>query len=132
MKTVAEYSDDLAPEYQSIIKSVLALLDKHNASVRAMMFKIGEKFYGYKPLKSYHQNPNYNIKKEREENLALEFVKIESEFAKHEIEVILCIITLKEGGEMVIVPKTSLFYSVDAANKAKQLINYNILSKNDE
>lgn len=123
MKTVAEYSDDLAPEYQSIIKSVLAPLDKHNASVRAMMFKIGEKFYGYKPIKSYSPKSNINITKERHEELALEFAKIGVDFSKQGIEIIFCIMTLKEGGEMMFVPETSLLYHIDVMNTAEQMAN---------
>ena len=40
------FNEKLEDKYQNIIKSVVAPLKKHKASVNAMMVKIGEQFYG--------------------------------------------------------------------------------------
>lgn len=108
-------------KYRNIIKSVVAPLKKHNASVNAMMVKIGEQFYGYDPIKKYKKKSGKNLTKERERELEIEIFRMDSELSTHEIEMLLCFICLKEGGAMLCVSESATNYKIDAMDTIQKM-----------
>lgn len=106
------FSDKFEEEQLKIIKAVLTPLSEHHASVDAMVLKNGENFYGYKPLDVTHQDSKGKIAQNRQDELALEFVRIASELYKHNFEILFCTINLDEGGSLMYVPQNTILSNV--------------------
>ncbi|MCM1323405.1 MAG: hypothetical protein NC218_04525 [Acetobacter sp.] len=99
------FNKKVEDEQLKIIKAALAPLNEHHATVEAMVLKNGENFYGYKPLDVTYQDSKGKIAQNRQDELALEFVRIASELYKYNFEILFCTMNLDEGGSLMYVPQ---------------------------
>ena len=98
-------------KYQELLKKAEAIINEHEAFMDTMLVQISGEFIGYQPKLAQGRKKKYaEVKKERLEEIHVAFETAEKFLKKNGVELMLCFVSLKEGG-------TAILISGDAAHK---------------
>lgn len=112
-----------APKYPELLKKAEAMINQHEAVMDTMMVKINGEFIGYQPeLAQGHKKQYVEVKKERLEEVRKAFDQAEKFLQENNIEMMICFVSLKEGGAVVLVSDNAVKkYKTEVFDKLQEI-----------
>lgn len=112
-----------APKYPELLKKAEAMINQHEAVMDTMMIKINGEFIGYQPeLAQGHKKQYVEVKKERLEEVRKAFEQAEKFLKDNNIEMMICFVSLKKGGAVVMVSENAVKkYKTEVFNKLQEI-----------
>ncbi|MBE6446517.1 MAG: hypothetical protein E7021_03855 [Alphaproteobacteria bacterium] len=103
------------------IKKAADIINSHNGVVDTMLVAKGKDFYGYQPYPQPKKEPASKVPKERMEELSHAFEEAQKALTKEKVELLVCFVSLKEGGVAVFVAQKAVDRRLSVFEELKKM-----------
>ena len=112
---------EVPEDLKNKIKAVADAMNKHNCVVHTMLLAAGENNYGYKPRLGPKKRKYCKIPKERLKECRQIFHEAHEALEEEGIELLICLMSLKEGGVMISVSKEAAKRRLDIFRELEKM-----------
>ena len=103
------------------IKAVADAMNKHNCVVHTMLFAVGENNYGYKPRLGPKKRKYCKVAKDRLKECGQIFRETYNTLKKEGIELLICLMSSKQGGVMIFVSEEAAKRRLDIFRELEKM-----------
>ena len=112
---------EVPEDLRNKIKAVADAMNKHNCVVHTMLLVAGENNYGYKPHLGPKRRKYCEISKERLKECGQIFHEAHETLKEEGIELLICLMSSKEGGVMIFVSEEAAKRRLDIFRELEKM-----------
>lgn len=112
---------DIPEQYQKVMQEAIDCINKHQCLVDTLLVGIGNEYYGYQPYPQPKRSPMTKIDDIRHKEVGTAFEEAQSILEAHNIDLLVCFISLKEGGAMVFVAQEAVKRRLNVLEELKKM-----------
>ena len=103
------------------IKEAAGTINKHNCAVDTMLITVGHNYYGYQPHPQPKKKKYCKIPKERLKECGQIFREAHKALKEEGIELLICLMSSKEGGVMIFVSEEAAKRRLDIFRELEKM-----------
>ena len=112
---------EVPEDLKNKIKAVADAMNKYNCMVHTMLFAIGENNYAYKPYPGPKKRKYCKIPEERLKECGQIFNEAHEALKEEGIELLICLMSSKEGGVMIFVSEEAAKRHLDIFRELEKM-----------